>query len=469
MRVSGAFSEPAITFGGLFRRLSPGACAALVAGAVHSAPASAQEASQVTYARDVAPILQENCVRCHRPNSLAPMSLTTYQEARRYAPRIKDRTQRTGTYGTMPPWFVERDVGIQHFTNDEALSAEEIALIAAWADAGAPQGDPADVPEPVTFPDEPTWDIGEPDLVVDLPPFTMEAHAPDWWGTIPATPTGLTEERYVAAMQVIEISDVEGGTGGNFIYHHAVFSASDSNRRTTGFWPVHEVGRNAEYFDAEAAPRLGAGSRFMIASAHMHSTDRAVTAHLRLGFKFHPRDYEPEHGINFLTFGNGEIDLRPMEKGQEVHLYHTLEQNMRVTTFEPHMHASGVRMCWEAIWGGRPETINCVGYDHNWVKVYNYDRDHAPLLPAGTLIHVTAYFDTTSDNPNVVDPRNWQGLGHRSIDNMAITFLPGVNLTDEEFAEEIARRRALFDLAEGEAMPGCPLCGYSDVPVGQQQ
>jgi len=448
----------------------------LVAGALVSAlgltssPAAlaAQQSTAVTYSRDVAPILQTNCVRCHRPNSVAPMSLQTYQEARRYASRIKERTQLRDTRGVMPPWFVERSVGIQHFTNDEALSEAEIATIAAWVDGGAPEGDAAELPAPVAYPDVPTWDIGEPDVVVDLPPFTMEANAPDWWGTIPAAPTGLNEERYVAAMQVLEISDAEGGTGGNFIYHHAVFGASDPNRRTTGFWPVHEVGRNAEYFDAQAAPRLGAGAQFMVASAHMHSTDRTTTAHLRLGFKLHPRDYEPEHRINFLTFGNGEIDLRPMEKDQEVHFYHTLEQNMRITTFEPHMHASGVRMCWEAVWGGRGETINCVGYDHNWVKVYNYDPDYAPLLPKGTLVHVTAYFDTTPDNANVVDPRNWQGLGHRSIDNMAITFLPGVNLTDEEFEAEIARRRALHGLAEGQAMPGCPLCGYSDVPVGQQ-
>ena len=160
--------------------------------------------------------------------------------------------------------------------------------------------------------------------------------------------------------------------------------------------------------------------------------------------------------------------MRPNEGGQEFHSYQILDDHTKIIAFEPHLHAPGVRMCLEAIWGTNRFTLNCVGYDHNWVKVYNYDRDHAPLLPKGTLIHVTAYFDTTPDNPNVVDPRNWQGLGHRSIDNMAITFLPGVNLSDEEFAEEIARRRAVFDLAEGEAMPGCPLCGYSDVPVGQQ-
>jgi hypothetical protein len=296
----------------------------------------------------------------------------------------------------------------------------------------------------------------------------MEAHAPDWWGVIPQAASGLTEDRYVASMQVLEISDVEGGAGGKFIYHHAILASTDANGRPNGSWPVHEVGRNAQHFDPEASPIIQAGSQFYIPGAHMHSNDQRTTAHLRLGFKFQPEGYAPTRRSNLITFGNGEIDLRPMEKDQDVDIYYTLTQNTKITTFEPHMHASGVRMCWEAIWGGRTETISCAGYDHNWVKVYSYDPDYAPLLPAGTLIHVTARFDTTPDNANVVDPRNWQGLGHRSIDNMAIVFLPGVTLSDEDFAAEVARRRAIHQLAEGEAMLGCPLCGFSEVPVGQQ-
>jgi hypothetical protein len=432
------------------------------------APALAQRSAEVTYSRDVAPILQRSCERCHRANSLAPMSLQSYQEARRWASRIKERTQLRGRPGVMPPWFVERDIGIQHFANDEALTEQEIGLIAAWADNGAPEGDPRDLPRPLEWPAEPTWDIGEPDLIVDLPPITMEANAPDWWGMLqPATATGLQEDRYVAAMQVLEISDVEGGVGGNFIFHHALLTSTSPNGGGP-FWPVHEVGRNAQYFDAEAPPLLRAGSAFFSPSVHMHANERATTAHLRLGFKLHPRGYAPTKRETMLTFGNGEIDLAPMRKGQEVHVYHTLEQNIKVTSFEPHMHASGVRMCLEAIWGGRTETLSCVGYDHDWVKVYNFDPDHAPLLPAGTLVHVIAYFDTTEDNDNVVDPRNWQGLGHRSIDNMAITFLPGIMLSDEEFAAEILRRREVHGLAEGEAMLGCPLCGYSSPPLAQQ-
>ena len=87
-----------------------------------------------------------------------------------------------------------------------------------------------------------------------------------------------------------------------------------------------------------------------------------------------------------------------------------------------------------------------------------------PLLPKGTLLHVTAYFDTTANNKNVVDPRNWGGLGHRSIDNMAILIAPMITLTDEEFREEMATRRKRLNLAKGQAVLGCPLCGFEELP-----
>jgi hypothetical protein len=153
-----------------------------------------------------------------------------------------------------------------------------------------------------------------------------------------------------------------------------------------------------------------------------------------------------------------------MEAGQEVHFYHTLQQHTKLSTFEPHMHAAGVRMCLESIWGGFAETLSCAGYDHNWVKVYKYEDDAVPLLPKGTLLHVTAYFDNTPSNRNVIDPRNWSGLGHRSIDNMAVLIAPAIALTEEEFQEEIRLRRERLQLAEGEAVLGCPLCGFEELP-----
>ena len=122
------------------------------------APAKPQ--AQVTFAKDIAPILQRSCQTCHRPSALAPMSLLTYEDARPYAASIKRRTAIRNRQGTMPPWYIEKDLGIQHYKNDISLSDEEVAKIAAWADNGAPQGNPADMPKPLTFADAKAWTIG---------------------------------------------------------------------------------------------------------------------------------------------------------------------------------------------------------------------------------------------------------------------------------------------------------------------
>ena len=446
-----------------------GACASALALALLATPALAAAGQaapgEVTFTRDVAPILQRSCQSCHRPGSVAPMSLVTYEEVRPWARSIKQRTGLRNRMGVMPPWFIEKDVGIQAFKDDISLSEEEIQAIGAWVDAGAPRGNPADMPPPRVFAGAGEWDIGQPDLIVDSPPVTMAAEAPDWWGALAPTPTGLEEDRYVAAVQVKEISDVQGGVGGKFIFHHAIHAMLDAEGRpaqTIG--GPHEVGRNGEVFDALAGRLMKAGSQLVWPSIHMHANGEETTAHLRTGYKFHPRGYEPQRRLGDLTFGNGEIDLRAMEAGQEVHFYTTLREHTKLTTFEPHMHAAGVRMCIEAIWGGRTEVLNCAGYDHNWVKVYRYEDDAAPLLPKGTLLHFTAYFDNTPTNKNVVDPRNWGGLGHRSIDNMAIIIAPTLSLTDEQFAEEMAMRRERLDLAAGETVVGCPLCGFEEFP-----
>lgn len=456
---------PAVQAGGLCALTV--AVVALIITATPAGPAAAQAGGgKVTFTKDIAPILQRSCQNCHRPNSVAPMSLITYEEVRPWARSIKQRTGLGDKMGLMPPWFIDKTVGIQDYKDDFSLSKKEIATIAEWVDSGAPQGNPADMPPLLVFTAADKWDIGEPDLIVDTPSVSMKANAPDWWGALTPTPTGLTEDRYVSAVQMKEVSSLSGGTGGRFIFHHAIHSLIDEKGAPAGgIGGPHEVGRNAELFDPLGGRLMKAGSQLVFPSIHMHSNSEDTTAHLRVAYKFHPKGYQPQRRVSGLTFGNGEIDLRPMQAGQQIHLYATLQQHTKLMNFEPHMHASGVRMCIEAIWGGRSETLTCAGYDHNWVRVYKYGDDAAPLLPKGTLLHVTAYFDTTPNNKNVVDPRNWQGLGHRSIDNMAILIAPTIVLTDEEFQDEMATRRKRLNLAKGEAGLGCPLCGFEQLPT----
>ena len=110
-------------------------------------------------------------------------------------------------------------------------------------------------------------------------------------------------------------------------------------------------------------------------------------------------------------------------------------------TFEPHLHSSGKRMCIEAIYpSGLSEMLNCTGYNHNWVKVYVYEEDSAPLLPTGTLLRVTAWYDNTLNNPRVVDPRYWKGYGNRSTDDMFLNLSRFVSITEEQYEEELAVR-----------------------------
>src|SRR5207244_2822861 len=161
-----------------------------------------------------------------------------------------------------------------------------------------------------------------------------KANAPDWWGALPPVPTGLTEDRYVSAVEMKEISTVQGGNGGKFIFHHAIHAILDADGKplpTIG--SPHEVGRNAELFEPQAGRLLKAGSQLLFPSVHMHATSEDTTAHLRVAYKFLPKDYKPERRVGMLTIGNGEIDLRPMTAGQEVHVYTTLQQNTMLTTF----------------------------------------------------------------------------------------------------------------------------------------
>ncbi len=187
------------------------ASAVLVPSAIgaQQAPAGSAGNAEVTFTKDVAPILQRSCQNCHRPNGVAPMSLVTYEDVRPWLRAIKLRTGMGPRAGVMPPWYVEKNIGIQHFNDDPSLSDEEIAKIAKWADAGAPRGNPADMPPPRSGATAAAGTSATPDLILKSKELTVKGDAPDWWGEIPSIPTGLTEDRYVAAVEIKEVNDVD--------------------------------------------------------------------------------------------------------------------------------------------------------------------------------------------------------------------------------------------------------------------
>ena len=422
---------------------------------------------EVTFAKDIAPILQRSCQECHRPASVAPMSLLTYEEVRPWARSIKARTALRNKRGAMPPWFIEKDIGIQQYKNDPSLTEEEIEKIAVWADDGAPLGNPADLPPPLQFAGEDEWTIGEPDLILESPEILVPAAAPDKWTSLGTIPIGLDKDRYVAAVEVKEFNDVpkdqsSDTVGGRYVFHHMTYQTilpDSDDRETVTRWPVHEVGRNADVFPVEAGRLLAAGSHLNLDNAHLHANGRETRARLRFAFKLHPEGYEPELKYTSNVIGNGvDIDIKPMQAGQELHAYRVLEEHTRIVLFEPHQHAPGTRMCLEAIWGHNVQQLTCAGYDHNWVKQYIYEDDYAPLLPKGTILHVIGWLDTTVANRNVADPRNWSGGGRRSVANMFINIGQGIALTDEQFEQEMADRRERLQLTKNDYLIGCPLC-----------
>ena len=464
--------------------LAFGAAVAVMAAlpAAGQVPAPDAATHPVTFTKDIAPILQRSCQKCHRPDSLAPMSLIDYEEVRPWARAMKYRTGLRDRMGVMPPWYIEKDIGIQRFKNDPSLSDDEIAKVAAWADNGAPEGDPNDMPPPIAFIDVDEWEIGQPDLIVSTPSVEVKAEAPDWWGAVEDRPTGLAEDRYVSAIEFKEVTESRVGpgretVGGRFVFHHAVIRVVGEDydqedelaRAGLTSWPVHEVGRNADVFDAEAGKLMAANSKILFTSMHLHANGADTRAHLNIGFKFHPRGYEPTVDQRLISFGNGvDLDVEALHPNQTMESYFVLPEHARIAVFEPHMHAPGVRMCLEAIYGTTIETLNCSGYDHSWVRVYSYADDAMPLLPKGTILHITGWFNNSASNPNVPDPRNWSGGGHRSVDQMFINIMQGSYLDDDEFKAALAEREAALDLTSGARVIGCPLCGVDD-PLNDAQ
>jgi len=326
--------------------------AALAATLVAPAGLMAQS-GEITFHKDIEPILQRSCQNCHRLGGAGPMPLVSYDQVAPFAGLIEYKTALRDRAGAMPPWYMEKDIGIQSYKDDPSLSDADLAAISTWARSGTPKGDPADAPAPLVFDDSVKWGAGEPDLIVVLDEITKLAGTPDWWGEINSIPIGLAEDRYVKSVEVVEVNDVNHQTGtgretvgGAYIFHHMIWGTAeldDNGERIPGLslpWPVHEVGRNADIFDEGAGRLLKAGTAIVSDSIHLHSNGRDTTGHLEVGFRFHEKDYKPTYQNTFIGLGNGvDISIAGGERAQELHAYTVLSQHTKIITFEPHLHA----------------------------------------------------------------------------------------------------------------------------------
>ena len=138
-------------------------------------------AEEVTFHKDIEPILQRSCQNCHREGGVGPMPLVTFDQVAPFAGLIEYKTGLRDRAGAMPPWYMEKNIGIQGYKNDPSLSDAEIAAISTWARNGTPKGDPLHSPEPLVFDDSLKWTAGEPDLIVKTNSVTKLSGTPDWW------------------------------------------------------------------------------------------------------------------------------------------------------------------------------------------------------------------------------------------------------------------------------------------------
>ena len=421
---------------GRIRSLGVVAGAAAFAAALLLAPGTAAaQAGDPTFTRDVAPILQRSCQSCHREGAIAPMSLLTYEETRPWARAIREKVETR----TMPPWFIDKNIGVQGFKYDRSLSDAEIETIVDWVDAGAPRGNPVDMPPPVEFADRDIWHTGEPDWIVPIPePFVVPAEGANWWGDL-FSESGLTEDRWIKAVETKPSAE------GFPVVHHAVTRLQESLDSDEGdFLNEYAQGKNGDVFPEGTGRLVKAGSIIRF-NMHYASIGEERTDRTSVGLTFYPKGEEPEHELFSRGLGqNYDLDIPPGEDDVRHDSYHTFDANVRLTGFQPHLHNRGKRQCIEAIYpDGEVETLSCADWDFGWHIVYNYADEVQPLLPKNTILHTITWHDNSRANRWNPDPRNWAGFGQRSSDDMSFTWTSWFELSDEEFEAALAEREAL--------------------------
>ena len=411
--------------------------------------AVAQDAETTpTFAKDIAPIFQKNCQSCHRPNSVAPMSFMTYQEVRPWARSIKNRV----VLGEMPPYRYDRHVGIQDLKDDLRLSESEIETIARWVDEGVPLGDPADLPSPLSFPDLNEWsyedDFGPPDLVIKTKPYTVEAEGSDvWWR--PIVPSGLTEDRCLKAVSV------RTAAGGRGVAHHANSQLLDFDEETNEWVQVerlseYALGKVGEVVPEDACRLLPADSMVRWDVHYYPNGERVENDVIEMGVWFYPKGHQEQAKnkqdlkLYSLLMKGGELELPPhgtaMTQG-----FHSFETPVRIDSFQPHGHFRLVGKTLE-IFDPKTGDLEMVSSVSNWTNDWHtshiYADDAAPLVPAGSVLVITGYYDNTAGNKQNPDPNQWVGSGSRSADEMSHAWIAVTHLDDESYEQQVAEREA---------------------------
>jgi len=408
----------------------------------------------VTFAKDIAPIFQEKCQDCHRKGSMAPMSLVTYEESRPWAKSIRQRVMTR----QMPPWHIDRTVGVQKFKNDMSLSDEQISMIVRWVDSGSPQGNPKDMPPAKQWPPDNEWratkELGQPDFVIQAEPYTMPAHHQDvWWR--PVTNIPITEPRWVRAVEMRPTTPE-----GRKIVHHAVAyleqdepAVADSPDRTAAFggrgmlmeWAI---GKGYDLYRPDTGKLLLPGSRINW-DVHIHAVGEEIRSGVQLGIWLYPKGQEPHYRTYLTAFGGmgrGGLDIPP-NTIKENEGFTVLKSAAILENIQPHMHLRGKAMLLEAVLpDGTTQVVSYVGnFNFNWMTNYIYADDAAPAFPKGTIIKVTTWHDNTRANPNNPDPDQEVTYGDRTVDEMTHAWVNVTYISDADYSKWLAEHKPKRD------------------------
>jgi hypothetical protein len=416
--------------------------------------ASSQDNADVTYAADVAIIIQNNCQVCHRAGGIGPMELITYEDVQRYAPLIKIKVRDR----LMPPYYYDTDIGIQELQHDWRLSQEDINTVVAWVDQGAPLGDPADMPPPADLRATDDWSLaaefGPPDLLAPSSPIDIPAEGLDVWYRPIVEIQGLpeNEERCIKALQVKPRGDAVT------VVHHANSTfqllQDDGSFRGTGARATeYAMGKLGEIIPDGVCRRIPAGSHVRW-DIHMYPGGLGATAAnaviednvVELGIWLHPADYEYEYRQDLVSYnfmeGQREL-LLPPNSGFMTQGFRSWDHPVRIDSFQPHGHLRLRSASLEVFYPktGRTEIIGMVSnWSATWHQSHIFEDQVAPLIPTGAVVIMKQWFDNTSANPNNPDPDQWVDYGQRTADEMS-HFWMAVSHLDEEGYEKIVEER----------------------------
>jgi peroxiredoxin/mono/diheme cytochrome c family protein len=366
---------------------------------------------EVTYAEHVAPILQNKCQSCHRPDQVGPFPLLTFDDAERRAEAIH---QALSTH-RMPPWQADPRHG--RFVNDRRLTSRERAMLLAWVEQRTPRGDAALEPPPRSFPEG--WTIGTPDAVFQIPaPYTVK---PD--GTLPyqrfRVKSGFSEDRW---LQAIEPQPTERA-----VVHHIVIYLIPPGVKARDLGELEHLAAYApgdlpSVFPPGAAKRIPAGSEFLF---EIHYTPNGKTRfdQSRLGLIFAKEP--PKYRVRTIGIPNMKFELKPESSDTQVVSNFTFPEDSQIIGYLPHMHLRGKSFKYTAHFpDGREETLLSVPrYDFAWQTYYWLDTP--AHMPKGTRLHCEAHFDNSASNPFLTpdDTRQTVTWGDQTDEEMMIGYI----------------------------------------------